>query len=226
MKKYMRKFDGAIFDLDYTLYDEHEYFFAVFEQFCKNFGYPDRLELMKNSFLSLRSVSKDIFSDVLRSVGFLDKIPELRDELFNVYTTIAVHLAPYHDAVALLNHLQASKLKVGLLTNGVMSAQQNKLRCLSISHYFETVFCARQLGKEFEKPHIRAFQEVSLRIGITPSRLLFIGDNSRLDFQGAKAIGGITVRLRRGVFKDDPENQFVDYTVDSLEEIRCVYVNK
>jgi len=215
----MNRFDGIIFDLDYTLYDEREYFFAVFQKFCTLFHYTERLESMRSSFITLRAVSKDIFTDVLQSTGFADDVSQLREELFYLYTTVNVRIPIYQDALSFLDDFGEKNLRAGVFTNGVIAAQQNKLLCLQISQYFDTIFFARQFGKEFEKPHTRSFEKVSHNIHITPTRLLFIGDNPSLDFQGAKMIGGSTVRLRRGIFKDIPRNEYIDYEIDSFKEI-------
>jgi len=215
----MTKFDGVIFDLDYTLYDEQEYFFTVFREFCTLFQCPERLGFMEDSFISLRTMSKDIFEDVLQSSGFKNVLSQYKDELFRLYTTTNARIRPYEDALTLLGILKIKQLQTGILTNGVVLAQKNKLRCLSIDQYFDIIFFARQLGREFEKPHIKSFEGIARAVNISASRLLFIGDNPNTDFQGAKAIGGSTVRLQRGIFKDIPSNDFIDYQVGSLMEI-------
>ena len=59
MKKFL-KIDGVVFDLDYTLYEEHLYFYGVFEHFCNQQNITHVIESMKLSFMSLRVKSKDI----------------------------------------------------------------------------------------------------------------------------------------------------------------------
>lgn len=213
------RFKGMVFDLDYTLYDEHAYFFAIFEKFCKKFKCHERLKAMRDSFLGLRPVSKDILGDILEINGFTQNKLRLKNELFKMYTSINADVQPYEDAIFILNNLQSKNIKLGILTNGVIEAQRNKIRCLSISCYFNEIFFAYQLGEKFKKPHKDPFKEISKRLRIPSDRLIFVGDNPNTDFRGAKEIGGFTVRLKRGIYYNMPVNEFIDIEIKNLTEI-------
>lgn len=218
MKK-LPVFKGVVFDLDNTLYDESKYFAAVAEEFCKRFGYLDRLEPMKSFYAELRPASKDILSDIVERAGI--KINrELKDEIFDIYTSISSRIRPYDDALDLLDFLKAKNIKTGLLTNGVIKSQENKIRCLSIEDYFDRILFARSWGKENEKPEIEPFVEISGSLGIGPSKIVFVGDNPDLDFKGPKELGGFTVRLKRGIFRGHLGNESIDKEVEDLRELK------
>ena len=217
------KYKGVVFDLDYTLYDEHKYFFSVFEDFCDKTKYNGKLKQMERSFLFLRQRSKDILGDILSVNEFeQDKLKLLKDELFRIYISINVNIKPYEDAILLLNSQKTKDLKLGILTNGVIEAQRNKIKCLSLTDYFDEIFFARQLGKGLEKPNRGAFEEIAERLKIPAPELIFIGDNPNTDFKGAKEIGGFTVRLKRGVYSNVPINEFVDVEIEDLSKIERI----
>ena len=46
------KFQGILFDLDNTLYDESSYCFSVFEKFCDTFRCYDKIEGIKRQVLA------------------------------------------------------------------------------------------------------------------------------------------------------------------------------
>jgi putative hydrolase of the HAD superfamily len=211
---------GIVFDLDNTLYDEHLYFFAVFEKLCNILKCNEKLEGMKRAFSSLRSTSKDIFRDVLNINKFEQNAQRLEDDLFQIYISLDIKIEPYEDALYLLELCNNKNLKVGILTNGVIEAQKNKIRCLSISDYIGEVFFARQFGKIFEKPHRRSFEEISKNLKVSAPELIFIGDNPNIDFQGAKEINGVTIRLKRGIYKYIPSNKFIDIEMKNFKEVK------
>jgi putative hydrolase of the HAD superfamily len=210
---------GVVFDLDNTLYDEGKYFAAVTEEFCKRFGCLNRSESMKSFYAELRPASKDILSDIVERAGIRIS-RELKDGIFDIYTSIGSKISPYDDALDLLDFLKAKNIKTGLLTNGVIKSQENKIRCLSIEDCFDRILFARSLGKENEKPETRPFIEISGSLGIRPSEIVFVGDNPDMDFKGPKELGGFTVRIKRGIFRGHPGNEAIDKEVEDLRELK------
>ncbi len=214
------KYEGIVFDLDWTLYDESQYYYEVFKEFCNSLERKQYLNTMKEFFLSLRQTSKDIFEDLLTLIGFNHEIQKLKDELFNLYISIDMHIEPYKDVVLLLDILKANKFRTGLLTNGVIQAQKNKIKCLQLADYFTKVTFARQFGKEFEKPDKRSFEEISEQLELPVENIIFVGDNPLTDFKGAKELGGHTLRLRNGINSNLPNNEYIDEEIMDLLEIR------
>lgn len=224
MKKFL-KIDGVVFDLDYTIYDEHLYFYGVFEHFCNQQNLTHIIESMKISFVSFRAKSKDIFKDILIENGFEegDTILELRDKLFDIYVSIEHPIKPYRDAIDLIRFFKKKKIKLGLLTNGNIKAQRNKVNCLSIADYFDEILYAREVGEGKEKPNIKPFKTISDKLKIPGTRLLFIGDNPKNDFKGPKLIDSHTVRLKRGIYCNLESNEFIDVEVNSLKDVKRLF---
>lgn len=96
-----------IFDLDNTLYDENQYFSAVFKHFCKLHKIPDTESskaIQQTLQDEVRLTSKDIFQTFLQaiSLGFNEA---LHEELYQLYTQIHSPLLPFKDANILLAFL-------------------------------------------------------------------------------------------------------------------------
>ncbi|MBT0866748.1 HAD hydrolase-like protein, partial [Campylobacter coli] len=118
---------AVIFDLDNTLYDENVYIAEVLDIFSKKYS----LNFDKNKFIynkDLRNKSNDIFSFWLNSINFYSK--EYQEELFELYQNISCQLKLYNDAKILLDFLYKKGIKIGILTNGTVKAQKNKIKCL------------------------------------------------------------------------------------------------
>lgn len=194
---------ALVFDLDDTLYPESSYFKAIFSDFCLIHGWPDSAfaSLLENFYL-LRHTQKDIFWYFLNenSLLWLNSaqcgVNEYREvlhrTLFGLYTGIEITLAPAAGAVEWIKFAHRNHMKVGVLTNGVVSAQRNKWTCLDLPHKAQiALFPAREFGQE--KPHPEAFHGISKVLGVELSQMTFIGDRFENDLaypiaQGATGI--------------------------------------
>ena len=158
------------------------------------------------------------FKFVLEELGVHS--PELDAEVLGLYKTAVGHLELYPDARELLTKLNG-KVKLGIVTNGIMEAQANKVRLLGIASYFDHICYARHLGRAHEKPDPMPYSETLAALGVPVSRSVFVGDNPRTDVLGAKRMGMYTVRIRRGEWADteNPEGWLPDMEVRTLEQI-------
>ncbi|EFT7213105.1 HAD family hydrolase [Campylobacter coli] len=206
---------AVIFDLDNTLYDENVYIAEVLDIFSKKYS----LNFDKNKFIynkDLRNKSNDIFSFWLNSINFYSK--EYQEELFELYQNISCQLKLYNDAKILLDFLYKKGIKIGILTNGTVKAQKNKIKCLQgILQYNPIIFYARSLGKDFEKPHVRAFEGILNIIEVEKINVLFVGDNPYTDIYGAKNFGIRNILVKRERLDDEQINS--DLVVKKLDEV-------
>lgn len=185
---------AVIFDLDNTLYDESGYFLAVFRSFCKR-----RRLYMPGIGGILRSVlksdSRDVFGDVLKKAGLYSW--KFQEELFSLYRSVDTKLALYGDAADFISFAKRKGLKLGIITNGDVRAQRNKIKCLGVGKVFDRVVYARELGKLKEKPHAQAFRKALKGLNIKAREAVYVGDNFDTDIAGAKKAGIRAVLLRR-----------------------------
>jgi len=156
---------GVVFDLDYTLFDENDYVEAVLRCFCRDNNCMAKLDEFVDRFWRLRGESKDIFFDLLAPSGFREKVQDAKDRLFDLFISCDAPITLYPDAQNFLDFLKKKDVSLGLLTNGVVAAQRNKVRKLGIETLFDSVIYAREYGKKNEKPNAVAFKEIISRLG-------------------------------------------------------------
>lgn len=207
---------AVVFDLDNTLYNEHLYFVEVFSEFCRQANLEFSL---LSSYIdeNIRIKSSDIFRHVLKSASFFNE--ERHEKLFLIYKNIECSISLYDDALDILGFLKTSKYKTGVLTNGVVEAQKNKIKCLGIGpDIIDTIFYARMLGKENEKPCVKAFDKISELLEVEKKEILFVGDHPFTDIKGAINSGMKAVRLLRGYAKEIPFEY--DKVIYDLNEIK------
>lgn len=208
-----------IFDLDNTLYDENQYFYGVFMEFCKLhcIAEEDTLQAIDQTLQDqIRLESKDIFQSFLQAtpLGFYQT---LHDELYALYTQISCKLNPFEDAVFILSSLQKHKIPFAILTNGSPLAQQNKIKNLNFQDF--PVFYARQKGREYEKPHAKAFELVLESFQDFKARdCIFVGDHPKTDILGAKNMRMMALRLKRG-YARHIQCSLADREITDLKEV-------
>ncbi|MGC6415295.1 MAG: HAD family hydrolase [Bacteroidia bacterium] len=190
--------NSIIFDLDNTLYDENVYLELVFTEFFKknNIDY-DISSILTDKF---RLKANDIFGEVLKDIN--EYSHKKQEALFELYKYINCKISLYDDAYDLISFLNIKNIKLGIITNGVIEAQKNKVKCLDLETKIDKIIYARSWGKEFEKPNPRPFAEALKLLKAKPSEVLYIGDNPKTDIMGAKAIGIKSVRYLNGYLKN------------------------
>lgn len=188
---------GVIFDLDHTLYNEDHYFLAVLRVFSDQTGLTySELEAAYTRIDRIHS--KDIFGDLLTEIGL--NTPERQNHLFELYKTapLAAGTMPlFDDAIQILGFLKQQGVQIGIITNGVLAAQENKVMVLNLHLHCDAIVCARQWGAMFEKPHPRSFEECLTQLGLDKDSVVFVGDTLGTDIAGAIAAGIRPVLLSR-----------------------------
>lgn len=172
---------AVIFDLDNTLYNEDDYFFEVFKTFCDK--YELNLDEMVENFTDeFKLKSKDYFEDILKKLDFYSSARQ--NELFEIYKNINCSLHLRKDAYEILDFLQKKDIKIALITNGDLQAQQNKVKTLNLQNFI--VIYAREFGKDCEKPHPISFLKTLKVLNLGPNEAIFVGDNPLTDIKGAR----------------------------------------
>ncbi|WP_175638732.1 HAD family hydrolase [Metabacillus schmidteae] len=181
--------DAVFFDLDDTLYDS----LLPFRKALKN----QQVEL-EDSQIELFYKRVRHYSDVLWKVhvkGALS-LEQLRIERLTIACkdfgiiiskeqAIAIQdryeyeqrvIVPFPEIHSLLTSLQDKGKIVGVITNGPVEHQMNKLKALEIDQLIpkERIFISDGIG--IAKPDKRVFEYVQLRVNLHPSKCLYIGD--------------------------------------------------
>lgn len=130
------------------------------------------------------------------------------DEAFNIFN---IYLKEYqknwklfNDATEILEKMKKD-YKLVLITNGDSSQQRNKIKKTNIGKYFSEILISGEVG--IIKPKKEIFELACKKIGEEPSNCVMIGDNYKLDIEGAKNAGLKTVWVNRKNEESECKNQ-------------------
>lgn len=217
-----RDIEGIIFDLDNVLYDETDYIFAAYHEIAsylskhKGVNKNDAFTKLVSDFKKKTSMYPRLFNDILHDLQ-LDN--GLLPEILEIYSCAQPEIKLYEGVEDIFFKLK-KKYKLGLLTNGNVKTQKNKVKLLGIERLFDEILYARDLGNNNEKPNIRVYEVLLDRLEVKPKNAICVGDNPYIDFIGTKRLGILTVRVLTGEFKEvivDKEYD-ADITVNNLKE--------
>ncbi len=97
---------------------------------------------------------------------------------------------------------------LALISDGWLDTQKAKLRALDLDDSFSAVVFTDQWGRDYWKPHHRAFERVERDLGLDGKALAYVADNPAKDFIAPNQREWLTVRLRlpgQLHYADEPE---------------------
>jgi putative hydrolase of the HAD superfamily len=216
-------FEAVVFDLDDTLYPEisyvHSGFKAVaqwietkleipradgFDELCRFFEWGFRSNTF-NAWLEARGLHTH----------------NLADEMVSVYRRHHPHIDPYPDTVEVLTRLHQQH-RLGLLSDGYLSVQREKLRRLNLSRFFDAILFTEEYGRANWKPHPFGFCTILDRLGVRGNQAVYVADNPSKDFIGARrcALHTIRIRAKDGIYSAS-EPISAEYAADlEIDDIR------
>jgi putative hydrolase of the HAD superfamily len=185
----------VVFDIDDTLYLERDYVRSGFEAVghwvakCLHIGCFG--ERCWSNFLAGRRGS--IFDYVLSEYG-QQPTGELLTALVEVYRTHTPSIALARDAYDALNAI-SEIASISVVSDGPVASQTRKVDALGLRLFATPIVLTESLGSELRKPYPGAFEHVEL---CRPAdTYLYVADNPLKDFTAPKALGWLTVRVRR-----------------------------
>ena len=109
-------------------------------------------------------------------------------KLYELYwSTMLETLIPYEGLVEVMQTLKDNNLKIGIGTDMTPYIQMLKLEKMKILQYIDFIVTSEEAGEE--KPSPKLFQMCLNKSGCEKSECLFIGDDLRKDYEGAKNFG-------------------------------------
>ncbi|SMH32902.1 putative hydrolase of the HAD superfamily [Rathayibacter oskolensis] len=121
--------------------------------------------------------------------------PEEASEWFGAYLAhYTAHWTLHDDALRALDRLDASGVRIGIITNGDPVFQAGKIDGIGLRDRVEHVIASGEVG--VTKPDPRIFEIACERFGVAPEEALYVGDRLTTDALGAARAG------LRGVWLD------------------------
>jgi putative hydrolase of the HAD superfamily len=105
----------------------------------------------------------------------------------------------------------ASRFNLGLITDGYAGVQERKIKALELERRIPCRIVTDALGREFWKPSPESYRRVMAHYAGPAGGFVYVADNPRKDFIGARLLGWRTIRLRR------PGGEHAAYTATSAE---------
>lgn len=215
---------AVIFDLDDTLISEKEYIQSGYRHIAKLLSlrlkideqslYQMLIELFNNS-------PKNVFNRLFDKFAMpytKETIKELVDEYRNHFP----HIKFFDDVLPCLEGLKKKGKKLGIITDGYANAQRQKLKAINAYDYFDEIIVTDELGREYWKPHPRAFELMQENLNVEFNEMVYVGDNPEKDFYISRIYPVKTIRIyRNGIYK---KRDYLDgckemFSIFSLKEI-------
>lgn len=214
----------VVFDLDDTLYLERTYarsgLAAVAEWAHAELGLELFFERAWHEFE--HGERGRIFDRTLAALG-RNPDPATVTAMVEVYRQHSPAIDLAADAQAWLEGV-AADTALALISDGFLVSQSRKVEALALaSRGFEPIILTDAWGRDFWKPHSRAFELVEQHFALAPERIAYVADNPLKDFVTPRARGWRTVQIARAerihnVEPTEPDHA-PEHRIESLAEL-------
>lgn len=102
--------------------------------------------------------------------------------------TYANHIAPVFGVKDMIKTL-AERYKLVLISNGPMDMQNTAIEALGIGNFFDYILISGDPSVLYRKPNPLIFQMALDRTGTQSKEALMLGDNLKVDIEGAENLG-------------------------------------
>lgn len=213
-------------DMDDTLYLESEYVISGFAAAAKCLS-DERESQMFMRHASVRFSQGErgnIFNNALTDIGVADS-DTLISKMLETYRAHAPDIQLSKDADNLLTVAKGT-VATALVSDGYLPAQKKKAEALGLYNRIDHILLTETLGRDFWKPHPKAFQILEGHFSVSEQDCVYVGDNPTKDFDAPKKLGWRTVRIRRtgGLHSSlpDKEGSVADHTIQTLNDLLAI----
>lgn len=223
---------GVLFDKDGTLIDVNGTWVPIYRKLlCEQFGIdvPEAEMLMQrvgydpatdgffaNSILAsgtTRQLVENWWPD-LDEAGMQEKLRMIDVDYAPLSKSL---LKPLMPLAPLLNELKSMKLHVGVATNDSHFSAVNHMKHLGVFDLFDDVIAADTVA--VPKPSGDMIRKFATKMGLKPSEIAMVGDNSH-DMEEARNGGaGLAVAVLTGNAAHDEIAHLADHTIASIIEL-------
>ncbi|MCU0526348.1 MAG: HAD family hydrolase [Elainella sp. Prado103] len=213
-----------VFDLDDTLFPEREFVYSGFQA-------VGRWMFETYQIIHFFEVAWDLFQQGKRGLIFNQTLELLGIQYQSSFIQTLVQIYRDHDPVIQLHpdarwaidHYRRSHY-LGIITNGFLKTQQNKIAALGIENCFDRIIYCDLYGRSHWKPSPLPYQKMMESLGLAGKSYVYIGDHPSKDFVAARQLGWLTFRICR---PDGEHTQCITSTdqdahfkIDSLYELQ------
>ncbi len=211
----MDRYDGYLFDFDYTLGDATDGIVIAMNVALERAGQPpaDRESIRRTVGMHLAETFERLtgLSDPARSEVFLEAFRSKADEVMTRNTTL------FPESADVLRRLKRAGARVGIVTTKYRYRIEEILRKFDIVDQVDLVVGGEDVARP--KPDPEGLLLAITRLGLMKSRILYIGD-STIDAETASAAGVDFVGVTTGTTDRETLAAYPHVRiVDRLEEL-------
>lgn len=228
------KYEVIIFDADETLFDfkksEREAFKNTMLKFDIKYDENYHLKIYKeiNTGIWKEFEQGLITQEKLKIERFKrlsDKLNLSFDEI-NFAKSYMEHLADasflFDDSMDLIENLNKS-YKLSIVTNGLTSVQDKRIRQSNIAKYFDTIVISEEIL--IAKPDPKIFEHTLKHMNFSDkSKVLMVGDSLTSDIQGGINFGIDTCWYNPNKVKNETSIK-PTYEISSFDELKALLIN-
>ncbi|MCR4738984.1 MAG: HAD-IA family hydrolase [Lachnospiraceae bacterium] len=209
-----------LFDLDDTLAPEDDFIrsgYAETARYLKDRYFPgyDEEKIKEELYALYKESPRFVFNRYLEGKNTAYTGEDIK-ELIRIYREHEPSVSYYDDVMPSLKELKELGFKLGIITDGFVISQRNKLKALDAFSFFDRIIITGELGEGYGKPDERPFIMMKEAFCAELSDLVYVGDNPEKDFYIGKDKEISTIRIyRKGSVYEN-----AGYREDIREDIR------
>ncbi|GHG80457.1 HAD family hydrolase [Streptomyces griseocarneus] len=211
----------ALFDLDDTLIPRQKIFAKWAAEFSAEHGVP--LEWLLKADPEYSSRRAEFFELAKTTFGVRPPVEELHAQYRRRMPEL---VEPDPQVCAMLVGLREAGWRLGVVTNGMVGTQTNKLHQAGLYDLVDTVVISEAVG--VWKPDARIFRHALTQLdAVAGPRVVMVGDSLEHDVAGARITGLTTVWVSdgRSLPRTGPRPQHTIRTVTEAAELLHAVVN-
>ena len=146
--------------------------------------------------------------------------PAMILRLYSVYWDSLLKNAKLSDGVLeTLKEIKKRGLRIGIVTDLTTHIQLRKIQSLGITRHVDVLVSSEEAGRE--KPHAIMFLLALNKLDLSPHEVVFVGDNSTNDIEGANAVRMDSVLIKHGPLAKDVEEDYrkPNFVISKISEV-------
>jgi putative hydrolase of the HAD superfamily len=176
-----------VFDLDDTLYPERDFLKSAFHAICHEL-FPENEVYLYNEMIGIHNSGGNAFNFLI------EKYPAKKislEKLLYLYRNHFPVISLREGVFEMIQGFKSRDSKFGIITDGRVITQRNKLEALGLSRLIDKVLISEEFGESKPAPSLyESFMESD-----NQKQFYYIGDNIHKDFVTPKKLGWFCIGI-------------------------------
>lgn len=209
---------AVLFDLDDTLYPRQRFVLSGFAAVARFVEHHWHVSARTAFAVLTRAFRTERGRELQALAGCCGMPAALVPQMVDVIREHEPRLRLPRASVRALDALREG-WRLGVVTNGPPDIQARKVDALGLMPRVDVVVYAHATGTGAGKPDRAAFLEAARRLGVPPTRAVFVGDDPVADIAGARHVGMPTIRVVRPGAQVWEAAVGADAVIESMDEV-------